>query len=300
MKSMRRLILIFIFIVAGISLSYPLYLSKTTSPCDEPQPYRIGSIDERFGYSREEFLGSVNQAASIWNSTGRNLLTFDETALLSINLVYDERQSSLSIIQNLEESASQNKNAVEKEGRDFESRVSDFRQRAAKLNTQIEYWDSQGGAPPGIYERLVKEQDELAAEANRLNDEAGRLNRKLQEFSSEVINLNRQISRFNKLLHDKPEGGIYKPDTNTIEIYLADNQEELVRITAHEMGHALGIGHVADKNSIMYPLSSTAQNLSNDDLWALENICQGAENWEIIIDSFRSNLWQFLSKDGLN
>ncbi len=290
-------IAVFFLLVAGISFSYPYYFGKVSSPCDKVRTYKIGAIDSKFGYSRKDFLESAQESAKLWNGTfEKQLLAYDEASALSVNLVYDERQSLLSKIKNLEGDVSENKDVVDTQNKAFEARVADFEKRVNKLNSEIEYWNNRGGAPQEEFDRIAGEQNELKGEAQQLNEMASGFNKKVGSYNAEVKNLNKQISNFNDVLHDKPEGGIYIGGENRIEIYLATDKAELVRILAHEMGHALGIGHVANSNSIMYPLSTTASKLSSDDLEALRSACVGEENWKILSTRFQNNLQYLLSK----
>lgn len=51
---------------------------------------------------------------------------------------------------------------------------------------------------------------------------------------------------------------------------------KLVRILAHELGHALGLGHVKDPDSIMYELNDSANlHITRDDYDELNRACVG-------------------------
>jgi hypothetical protein len=281
MRIIKLLVLLLLW--GALIASFPLYFNKTVSSCDKPLHFKIDHVDTKFGISREEFKKAAVSSADLWSkASGRALFISDEGGPLSVNLVYDERQAQLSRIQRLEGNLEKNQGRVEKEGADYEARVADFEKRLAKFNSEVDHYNNQGGAPATEFERLSKEQQILNSEAAKLNDEAKKLNKQANDFNAQVKDLNSEISSFNQSLHDKPEGGIYDGSQNRIEIYLAADSAELSRILAHEFGHALGIGHVSSENSIMFPLSISANKLSADDLAALREVCKGHKNWEIL------------------
>ncbi len=82
----------------------------------------------------------------------------------------------------------------------------------------------------------------------------------------------------------KPEEGIYISDENgrRIIIYFNISKNELVHTLAHEMGHALGIGHINSTTSIMYSRTTEILSLSNDDLTALSTVCRKISVFEAI------------------
>jgi predicted Zn-dependent protease len=69
-----------------------------------------------------------------------------------------------------------------------------------------------------------------------------------------------------------------KGGTQTITIYQFDNNSRLVRVLAHEFGHALGLKHSDDPNAVMYRLiRSDSLELAPDDINALKARC--GESW---------------------
>jgi hypothetical protein len=71
------------------------YKYQDTRPCAHPVAYRIGAIDSRFEISTTTVIAEANTAAAIWNkAAGKAVLAYDADALMTINLIYDEREAA--------------------------------------------------------------------------------------------------------------------------------------------------------------------------------------------------------------
>lgn len=247
------------------------------SPCDTPKTFRIGTIDSRFDISKEELINDAEIAASAWrNNKGMTLLTYDPDSTMPINMIYDQRQSLNSQINTLNNQVTLQKNSLKPEISDYEQKSEAFKKQSEDLNAQIQYWNSKGGAPQDVYEKLTAEQQTLQAEASHLQQEAAQLNQSTDQYNQQIRNLNQKVDNFNTVLSSSPEEGEYTRDgaDEKINIYITNSNQELIHTLAHEMGHALGLGHNNNPSSIMYPYTNTAVIPSIDDANALIQACQ--------------------------
>ncbi len=255
----------------------------TYSVCDKPISYKLDTVDPKFNLSRDGFLDDVNQAALIWNKTlNKNLFVYDPKGSLSINLIYDERQSLTSKVNQLEDTVKSKQQTLKPEISQYQKSVSDFKQRTAVLNKEIEYWNSKDGAPSEEYKKIIQKQQDLKADADRLNAMAKDLNISTGVYNSEINQLNQTISSLDNALQEKPEEGVFKYPENVIEIYFNINSQELIHTLAHELGHSIGLQHSNNSKAIMYSKTNQSLTLSPDDITALEKLCRKHSILELI------------------
>lgn len=257
--------------IGVIDLSRLLYFY----PCEEPIRYRIDTVDSRFNLTLQDVRDTSQDAASLWNMLyGKSLFVYDPGGQLSINLTFDARQQLTNEYKRLEDELKEKESILNPQIAEFRKRVDLFNERAKRLDEEIEFWNSQGGAPPGEYERLIKEQEFLKNEAVELNQLSESLNQSAQIFNVNVQDLNRTVDSLKHALTERPEEGIFNGAENRIEVYFNNNRAELTRTIAHEMGHARGLGHASDTSSIMYPKTTAVLAPSKEDAQLLLSSCQ--------------------------
>ncbi|OGE25289.1 hypothetical protein A3C26_04060 [Candidatus Daviesbacteria bacterium RIFCSPHIGHO2_02_FULL_39_12] len=290
LHKMNKLLTVFFLIVLLIAagLNYQALTDLFYySFCDQPVNFRVDTIDPRFKLSKDEFLTDINKAAKIWNDVlDKNLFAYDPKGELSVNLIYDERQSLSSQINLLENQVDSQQQGLKPQISEFERLAKEFKQKVADLNKEISDWNSQGGVSPDEYNKLVERQQQLQQETGRLNAMAQSLNRSSNEYNSQINELNQTISTYNNALSERPEEGIYKGAENRIEVYLYLNKPELIHTLAHEFGHALGIGHVNNRNAIMYAKTSQKVIPTQDDINKLQDVCRKRSVLELMRNYF--------------
>ena len=295
MKRILYFLTVLILLLASFSFVYTnrdryIAFFDSLHPCDKPITYRIDNVDKQFNLTVEQFKKDVSEAAGIWNNQwGKNLLVYDPNGKISVNMTFDERQQEQNAINSLDSRLKNQQNQLNSDIATYKQQVADFKNKLATYNSEVDKWNSQGGAPQDIYDRLRQEQQDLNNQGNQLNQEAKRLNLSTVDYNLQVGQLNSQIQNFNQDLAQKPEEGLFDGNTNKIDIYFNNSHAELVHTLAHELGHALALGHNDNKMSIMYPYTSSYIKLTADDISGLKTACTNKNILDVVRARLSSN-----------
>ncbi len=270
-------------------------------PCRQPIHYSIGTFDTRFGVSKDYFISAIKSAEDIWEkSIGRNLFVYSPEGNLKINLIYDKRQEATSKLNNLSSTLDNSKASYDKlvleykslvaeynrKNALFEARLKDYNLRKEAYESEVEQANRRGGANKETYARLNAEKEYLNREVAVISKLQDELKGEVEVLNSYVANINRlasslniDVKKYNSIgesLPDEFDEGVYRSsvDGQEIDIYQFDSEIKLIRVLAHEFGHALDLGHLDDSKAIMYRLNNGInEKLTESDLLALKAKC---------------------------
>ena len=299
-----------IFLLTGAFFTWQRFDAfYTPAPCTVPLTYSIGSFDRRFKLDQKDFLKALSEAESVWEealrgegfSSNKELFNYNaEKGKLAVNLVYDYRQEVTDELSQIESSVKSNEStyhALEKQYLGLKASYSQMKsaydQAVATFDThnlsyeaQVEAWNNSSRTSQSEFQALEKSRVALATELSALKAEEARLNGAVKQLNTMVgelntlaKSLNLNAKEYNAIGASRGEtftGGLYTSDASgeRIDIFEFSNHTKLVRVLAHELGHALGLDHVADKNAIMYESNDgTATTLAQADLKALTTLC---------------------------
>ncbi|MBY0376370.1 matrixin family metalloprotease [Patescibacteria group bacterium] len=270
--------LIVFIVVAGILYTHfgaewsTLY--RRLFPCQSPIVYNLGTFDTKFGIPKSEFLSDIAEAEKVWEKAlGKDLFKYDATATSSstvkVNLIYDYRQEATVKIKKLTNAASGTK------------------AQYAELKSQYEGLQKKYLADKAEYEEMVdnfdhseKQLDKIRVMEAKLNEEVDEINALVADINALAQTLNINSATLNNIGQARGEEfteGEYKENASEkeIDIYEYSNKAKLVRVLAHELGHALGLDHVSDPKAIMYYLNQSSNSVPTErDIEALKKVCK--------------------------
>ncbi len=271
-------------------------------PCQQPITYSIGNVDPRFNLSKGQVLAFVQKAIKIWEDpVGKKLFAYSPTGDLKIDFIYDDRQKATDALKKIGITLSDDKATFNALKIKYDQMSAAYRQDKARIDAlvaaynadkaayekDVADWNNRGGAPKDVFDALEARRLALNDRLAAINDAENALNASIDIMNSTaaVLNkligaLNLQVTKYNTVGASNGQQyneGVYTNDAGgtRIDIYQFNDTNQLVRLFAHELGHALGLEHLANPKAIMYYLNEGSnEKLTADDLAALKSVCR--------------------------
>lgn len=293
MKVVETVLLLVVIGAAGAGIWH--YGKPLLFPCAEPLTYSVTTYDARFGLSEAAFADALKDAAALLNeAAGKTVIAAAPEGEIAVELVYGDKQEAAELGEDIdgEQQAYEAKrthvealrSAYLREERSYDAAAASYERRARAYQAEVERWNRAGGAPPETYEALQQERRELEADEVALSEDADRVNAMAAEINVEVEELNRlaralnaKVNVYNEHAGEAFDQGRYIQDASgkRIQIYEFTDGVELRRVLAHEFGHALGMDHVENPESILYSFNiGTELELTPEDIAELRSVCR--------------------------
>ncbi len=279
-------------------------VQRENEPCLLLLNWSVGYIDPQFQVSEDDVIHSMNRVVNLWATAVDSLNSRQlEEGGVTVQLVYDDRQERSRTELQLRETLQSKRALIDQLKEQHNARMREYVEQSAEyLQLETVYtgrvdrlndwileineaggfsepeWDQLRAARSNLQEMLqIKDdkRDELNTLVDKLNDLTISLNQIIHDRNMLVADYNSEFSTGDRFVSGTYErrGG-----QSMITVYQFMTLHELELVLAHEFGHALGIDHVSNPQSVMFELMAdqsyfTQIELTEEDKAAARALC---------------------------
>lgn len=244
----------------------------------------------------------MGKVEMLWSEAlTRPLLSYSDSGQVAIHLIYSKEQQKTREERQLSNRIELNKQQFNIREREYKRLSHNYEKQQKDLKGLLSIYNKKVDNLNDTFSKLKKdgisknEKHAIKRKERQINNlkyrldqkHAGleslrkRLNQKTEQLKKLSRKTNELVSAYNEKFSDSRkfhQGQFTKrDDQQVVKIFQFGNSLELKAVLAHEMGHALGLNHVENEESVMYYLMDK-QNmldlaLSKEDIEAMKNRC---------------------------
>lgn len=282
-KLFNILLLLAALIIVAVYINLDEKLATSfSSPCAEPLTYKIGSISSIYDINEQELKRVLKEINAAWSESFDNpLFKQSDGGNIAINLVYGEQQRFIDKERTAAVKINAQKTSYRQKEQVLERLKKDYEELRAEYQNLVKDYKTTEGNPAlqskstQIRRQIQQKEDELRRLANAINQHIKKINSISERIETLVDDYNKEFGS----LHEFNQGNYQQTaEGQMINIYGYEDQAELELVLAHEMGHALGLNHVENPESVMYYLMEEQNRdslvFTAQDIAALQELCK--------------------------
>ncbi|OBP13842.1 hypothetical protein A5320_17335 [Rheinheimera sp. SA_1] len=254
--------------------------------CQSPLGWRLGNLDPAFNLTEAQAIRLISTAAEMWNNAvGKELLRHDPAQGFVIDFKFDARQQQLLKQRLLQRNLARYDEAIQpglqnlpEKFAELDTKIAEFNQQKAQLQQQISQFQPNAQNAEAQRRQLEQQQQSLIREADWLEQQRQQLLRDQNYLNETIRQRNELVQTADLPTETAPfEVGLMtiKQQQRQMTLFAFSSETDLVATIAHEFGHAIGIEHTPEPDSIMFhQLNAQQQQLTAADLRAWQSTCQ--------------------------
>ncbi len=291
-------VLVVVMVVLWLGYTFPKfkilaeYVRFENTICKKPVTYALRNVDQRFGITEQEVADAFDKAELVWElEASKELFQRVDTHQkhdVGVVFVYDSRQETSTKVSDIEKQISAKSSILDTEKNDFSQKEQSYLMMLTEYNTLVAEYNSLIARKNQL---STEESDQLNRIGQRIDELLVKLSEQEREIKGDVVNINKQVSDINADIgaYNELQGGngesfreaeyVSIGNNRTIFVYEFPSKSVLSRLLSHELGHVIGLEHVAGEDSIMNEYNTSRRlTPTNEDVAELNRACnrQGA------------------------